>query len=416
MKIFGDDGFRDIFGNGLMNEDFLNNFFFRLNQFLKKKKTKEIIIGYDTRKSYKKILKIISKNINEVNNFYVLDKPVSTPCLSYLSNKFKDSFLIMITASHFSKKFNGFKFFYKGKKLEKADENKILKIEIKKKMKTKKNLIIYSKKYQLYENFINSKFDRISIKKKILIDFANGSAASSINNINFFKNLDKKNFNYNFNNINLNCGSNFLKKTSKKKTNKKYEYILAFDGDADRIAIFKKNYGIIESEKIALIFALYLRKRKNNQIISTLIANPGLKKILKECDLNLIKTNVGDRNVTTLQEKRKAILGFETSGHYSFMNFMDGIFSAGYFLKILANNEKLIIDCLYKSLNYKLFKVNLKKNVKVKLVKRKIKINKNLKIILRKSIWEQVYRLYIFYKKEDQKSLLKIKKLLKSFI
>ena len=116
------------------------------------------------------------------------------------------------------------------------------------------------------------------------------------------------------------------------------------------------------------------------------------------------------------KKKKKAILGFETSGHYSFKNFMDGIYSAGFFLKILANNEKLIINSLYKSLDYKLFKVNLKKNIKIKLVKKKIKKNKNLKIILRKSIWEQIYRLYIFYKKEDQKSLLKIKKSLKSFI
>ena len=38
MKIFGDDGFRDIFGTGLMSQKFLNTFFFRLNLFLKKKK------------------------------------------------------------------------------------------------------------------------------------------------------------------------------------------------------------------------------------------------------------------------------------------------------------------------------------------------------------------------------------------
>ena len=37
MKIFGDDGFRDIANSGLMNEAFLNNFFNSLNYFLNKK-------------------------------------------------------------------------------------------------------------------------------------------------------------------------------------------------------------------------------------------------------------------------------------------------------------------------------------------------------------------------------------------
>ena len=38
MKIFGDDGFRDKYGKGLMSEIFLNNSFRSLNIILKKKK------------------------------------------------------------------------------------------------------------------------------------------------------------------------------------------------------------------------------------------------------------------------------------------------------------------------------------------------------------------------------------------
>ena len=40
MKIFGDDGFRDITFRGLMNKNFLNKFFYSLNYFLNKKKIK----------------------------------------------------------------------------------------------------------------------------------------------------------------------------------------------------------------------------------------------------------------------------------------------------------------------------------------------------------------------------------------
>ena len=59
MKIFGDDGFRDIYGTGLMDKKFLEIFFYKINLFLKLKKINKIIIGYDTRKSYQNILKII---------------------------------------------------------------------------------------------------------------------------------------------------------------------------------------------------------------------------------------------------------------------------------------------------------------------------------------------------------------------
>ena len=38
MKIFGDDGFRDIYSKGLMSEKFLNDFFTKLDNFLTKKK------------------------------------------------------------------------------------------------------------------------------------------------------------------------------------------------------------------------------------------------------------------------------------------------------------------------------------------------------------------------------------------
>ena len=126
MKIFGDDGFRDKVGSGLLSNKFLNSFFYALNFFLAKQKIKEIIIGFDTRTSHGKIIRIITKKIFAVKKIYVLEKPISTPGLQYLSKK-KNLFGIMITASHFSNAFNGFKFFNKGLKLSKENEKYITK-------------------------------------------------------------------------------------------------------------------------------------------------------------------------------------------------------------------------------------------------------------------------------------------------
>ena len=63
MKIFGDDGFRDVYGKGLLGKKFLINFFESLNYVIYKKTTKEVVVGYDTRSTCKKILEIIKKKL-----------------------------------------------------------------------------------------------------------------------------------------------------------------------------------------------------------------------------------------------------------------------------------------------------------------------------------------------------------------
>ena len=87
MKIFGDDGFRDKVGQGLLNEKFLNNFFLSLNLFLEQKKIDNLIIGFDTRSSKNKIIRIITKNLFILKNIYLLNKPISTPGIQLISKK-----------------------------------------------------------------------------------------------------------------------------------------------------------------------------------------------------------------------------------------------------------------------------------------------------------------------------------------
>lgn len=409
MKIFGDDGFRDIFGTGLMSQKFLNTFFFRLNLFLKKKKIKKVTIGYDTRESYKKILSILVSKIR-YSKIDILDEPVTTPCVSFLSIKNKKDFFIMITASHFERNFNGFKFFYRGEKLKKKYEKEIINCRTNSKlMYQKKNKIRYSKKHILYKNFINSKFAKIKLNKKVLIDFAYGSAAPLAKKLHIFKNVVSINTNYNFKNINLNCGSNKFLKTIKKKINKKYDYIFSFDGDADRVVFYKKGYGPLEVEKIAYIFATLNNNNSNKNVVSTIIVNPGLKKILATKNISLFKTKVGDRNVISLQKKKNSKLGFETTGHFSFFNYMDGIYAASSLLKIISQNENELLDCLNNDLEFKLFKMNVKDKNKLLKLKKFAKKNCKFKSIVRKSIWEKVYRVYIFYKEEDKKKFLVFK-------
>ena len=126
-------------------------------------------------------------------------------------------------------------------------------------------------------------------------------------------------------------------------------------------------------------------------------------------------SKVGDRNVTESQKSNSAILGFETSGHFSFNCFMDGIFSCGLFMEIINKNEKIIEEILKQKFEFKLKLLNYKKDHIRKVKKILFKIKKHSKIIIRKSIWEEKYRVYIFFKKKYSENIKKKLSILQNF-
>lgn len=412
MKFFGDDGFRDIYGVNFLSRNFLDLFFNNLNFLLQNKKIKKIIIGYDNRTSNKNIIDIILKNIKNIRKILVLKTPISTPGLQYLSKKEK-CFGIMITASHFPAKYNGFKFFVCGSKLTKNDE-----VFLEKKISLKKKYIfknirrqkiekINEKKYIDFLN-INSSFE---FKKKILIDGSNGSVSFFKKKLKLFENSKLINFDKNGKKINKNCGSNYFEGNIKKKIFKKYDFSIAYDGDADRFLVAEKKYGLIEAEKIALIFVNYFSNfKKIKNIVMTEIANPWLSEELKVLGIRSIISKVGDRNVVDKVKKYNSFLGFETSGHFSFFNSMDGILASIFFCRIINARSNLIYDILKKKIIYKkaIFGILTKNVIEIKNYISK----KEIKYIIRKSIWNNYYKLYVFYKKEDLSELKKLKKYL----
>lgn len=415
MKIFGDDGFRDKSNKNLLNKIFLNNFFDKLNYLHEQKKIKNIVIGHDTRISKNYILDIILKNLKFTKTMNVINHPISTPGLQYIS-KLKNCFGIMITASHFSHEYNGFKFFNNGLKLKKKDENYIekqIKINKKYNLKILKKTKITYINAKHYINYINN-LSKFSSKEKILIDCANGSLGAYCNRIKILKKTTIVNKSQNGKKINFNCGSNFLDKNLKKNFFKKYNYCIAFDGDADRLLISKKKYGIIEAEKLALIFTLFfLKKKKIESIVSTEITNPWFHAELNKIKIKNIISKVGDRNVVEKKMKNNSFFGFETSGHFSFLNFMDGLIGAINFIKIINENNNLIDYVLKKKINYKkkIFAITKTHKKKLKIFLRQKKFN-NIKFTLRSSIWNNYDKLYIFYEQKDLKIYYEIKKFL----
>ena len=140
------------------------------------------------------------------------------------------------------------------------------------------------------------------------------------------------------------------------------------------------------------------QNKKFKKIVSTNIINPSFEDKLNKMNIELIKTNVGDRNVIDSQRDNEAFFGFETSGHFSFDHFMDGLFSCALFTEIISKNEIIIDKVLAEKFEFKLKLFNFEKKKLKKTKKILKKIKKFSKIIIRKSIWKDIYRVYIFYK------------------
>ena len=54
---------------------------------------------------------------------------------------------------------------------------------------------------------------------------------------------------------------------------------------------------------------------ENKKIISTIMANMALEKYLSEINLDLVRTNVGDRYLVEGMRKNNSNIGGEPSGH-----------------------------------------------------------------------------------------------------
>jgi phosphoglucosamine mutase len=86
---------------------------------------------------------------------------------------------------------------------------------------------------------------------------------------------------------------------------------------------------------------------KKSTVVATVMSNMGLEKVLNEADINLIRTQVGDRYVVEEMRAKGYNFGGEQSGHLIFMDHNttgDGILSALQVLSVIVEEEKSLAD------------------------------------------------------------------------
>jgi len=413
MQIFGSDGFRCEFGTSFLSFESITRFANSLGEYyLSEGFSKPLLITKDTRESGK-IIEGILINILTYKGIDTCTAGVlPTSGLSKIL-EFNDYEIgCMITASHNPHHDNGIKLLQEdGFKIGLDAQEYIEELMLSDKSKH----VSYGKKIGIrttldcsFDEYANQVFKVIKPKEpncNILVDCSNGSYSFRLEELLSFKNLLFQSNAPNGNNINLNCGALEANKLHRDVLNNKKDFGIAFDGDGDRAIFVSKNYGIIETEKIALLFFKMLSKEfKVNKIVTTEISNLALKHNIENLGGTLIETSVGDRFVIDSVNENDALFGFEQSGHFYFPKYsrsMDGMIAMIHFFNLLNYLHKEIDSYLLKIPHYERVQKNfdISRNLDINIDNIAIKISKIIdskkeKFIIRKSMWDPVLRIY----------------------
>jgi phosphoglucosamine mutase len=132
---------------------------------------------------------------------------------------------------------------------------------------------------------------------------------------------------------------------------------LAFDGDGDRLVSVDETGEIRDGDYLLAICARHLAahgRLASGVLVTTVMANLGLDRSLREIGVRSVKTQVGDRYVLEEMLRIGANLGGEQSGHLLFLDHSttgDGILSALQLLAVMRETGKplsTLAGCLTK--------------------------------------------------------------------
>ena len=362
-KYFGTDGYR-----GEANVDLTADDAFRVGKFLAYyfseggKKECRIVIGKDTRRSSYMFEYALSAGITAAGADAYLMHVTTTPSVSFIARAEDFSCGVMISASHNPFYDNGLKVINGNG--EKVSDDFIEEIEAYLDGKTEEIPLAKGEKIGRTVDFFAGRNRYIgylislathSFKgRKVALDCANGSASSVAKAVFDALGADTHVLSNTPNgyNINENCGSTHIEVLQDYVRNSDCEIGFAYDGDADRCLAVDSEGNLVDGDMILYLCGKNLKKKgqlQGNTIVTTVMSNFGLYKILEVEGISYEKTKVGDRYVYENMAENNYDLGGEQSGHIIFMRHAttgDGILTSIKLMEVLLEEKKSLKDCL----------------------------------------------------------------------
>jgi phosphoglucosamine mutase len=211
-------------------------------------------------------------------------------------------------------------------------------------------------------------------------------------------------------NINHHCGAIAPKRIQEAVISNEADVGIALDGDADRLVLVDQLGNTVDGDQIMAAIATAwqsLGRLKSDNIVGTTMSNLGLEKYLKTKNLNLFRTEVGDRYVLEYMRANGCNLGGEQSGHIIMSDYAttgDGIIAALQMLAIAVSTNKTIneITRVFEPLPQQLLNLRIgninpleEEEVKKLITQGQSRLGEQGRVLIRKSGTEPLIRVMV---------------------
>ena len=285
-----------------------------------------ILIGHDGRLSNIEMLNAVASGISNSGKSVLYVGLVPTDVVYSLSGLL-DLPGVIITASHNPKEYNGLKLCNSGavpigehsglleikNNIKNIDLGEISNLNL----KTNNELDLY---FEHIQKLVSP--EKINRQIKFGVDGGNGAIGSVFNNLTTI-------YNFNCEKLYMEVDGNFpnhpadpsnkenLKEIIKLVQEKKLDFGVAFDGDADR-AVFIDDAGkVVSGSMMTTLIADYLSEKKDNlKVVYNVNVSPHALSILESKNISLFRCKVGHSNIKAMMKELEADFGGEHSAHF----------------------------------------------------------------------------------------------------
>lgn len=360
-RFFGTDGIRGEAFQGLLAKDRISAYGQAIGVWLAGRlHDGKVLVGRDTRESGPELQSLLVSGI-VASGHHVIDGGIlPTPAVQRLCRDLGCDLAIVISASHNPSKDNGIKFFGPdGRKLPDADE---ISIEDHILSALQQSLAPVASKAgsrsvdlrlpSMYAETLAGRFRDLDLRgRKIVADCAHGAASWIAPEVlrRLGAEVIARGVDPDGRNINDGCGVFFVEELGEVVRDSGAAAGFALDGDADRALMVDETGAVRDGDHLLGLLACHLASEGRlaaNLLVTTVMANYGLKVFLEERGIGCEMTPVGDRFVAEAMAKSGAVLGGEQSGHIIFREgdawIGDGLYTVLRTLEVLdARGESL---------------------------------------------------------------------------
>lgn len=326
--------------------------------YILKEGKKKIGVGHDLRKSSDRIVKALSEGLASTGLEVIVYGLIPTPLLYFSVSYYNLDAGISITGSHNPPEYNGFKLHLSDRPFYGKDIQTLKDMMINESFTEGEGKLIHEGNEKIIKDYVAHVLSIVKTKKKLKVVVDAGHAMGCLAAPEMIKEMGHELIE-----LYTNLDSNFpdhhpdpsepenLEDLQKKVLETGADIGIAFDGDADRIGVVDEKGNVIYGDRILLMYARALLKKKpGSTIIGDVKCSQFVYDDIEARGGNAIMWKTGHSLIKAKMKETNAALAGEMSGHVFFKDrwfgFDDAIYSAARMLEILDEDDRPVSEML----------------------------------------------------------------------